>query len=136
MSEEPDIKLAACETERAALTKQLADLQAEYDSTSECVRQVYGELTFGVFTKANTDPRAVIDRVRELEGKRVEEEVEHATATPRAALKRLYNAAEIYAAVQDKATDQRIGLVQPVTVAEANELNAALDSSHQSPEVK
>ena len=47
------------------------------------------------------------------------------------ALDRLHNAAEIYAAVQDKATDQRIGLVQPITVAEGNELNAALDSSRQ-----
>ena len=73
MSEEPDIKLAACETERAALTKQLADLQAEYDSTSEYVRRVYGELTFEVFTKATTDPSAVIGSVSDLKGRDGEE---------------------------------------------------------------
>ena len=67
-------------------TKQLADLQDEYDSTSECVRQVYGELTEGRFTKANVYPKHVIDRVHELEDKRVEEEVEHATGALRTAL--------------------------------------------------
>ncbi len=43
-----------------------------------------------------------------------------------AALMELGSAAEVYAADQSRATDQRCGLVQPVTVAEANELNAAI----------
>ena len=42
------------------------------------------------------------------------------------ALRRLANAAEVYAADQSGATDARVGLVQPISVAEANELNAAL----------
>ena len=49
----------------------------------------------------------------------------------RAALERLHNAAEVYAAVQSRATHPRIGLVQPITVADGNELNASLDSSRQ-----
>lgn len=43
-----------------------------------------------------------------------------------AALRRLANAAERFAADQSEATDTRCGLVQPVTVAECEELNAAL----------
>jgi hypothetical protein len=42
------------------------------------------------------------------------------------ALERLYNAADVYAAQQDRAPDERCGLVQPITVAEGNELLAAL----------
>jgi hypothetical protein len=46
-------------------------------------------------------------------------------------LKRLYNAADPYAANQDGADDPRCGLMQPITVAEANELNNALEESYQ-----
>ncbi len=38
----------------------------------------------------------------------------------------LYDAASPFAATQDKATDPRVGLTQPVTVAEAEALNDAL----------
>jgi len=41
------------------------------------------------------------------------------------ALRRLYDAADVYVACQDRATDERCGLVQPITVAEGNELIAA-----------
>lgn len=41
-------------------------------------------------------------------------------------LQTLHNAAEMYAADQSRATDERCGLVQPITVAEGNDLNAAL----------
>jgi len=41
------------------------------------------------------------------------------------ALRRLYEAADVYVACQDRATDERCGLVQPITVAEGNELIAA-----------
>ena len=41
------------------------------------------------------------------------------------ALRRLYEAADIYVACQDRATDERCGLVQPITVADGNELIAA-----------
>ena len=74
------------------------------------------------WAEINARVESIRDRVTDLTKQR------DALAAP---LDRLHNAAEIYAAVQDKATDQRIGLVQPVTVDEANELNAALDSSHQ-----
>ena len=40
----------------------------------------------------------------------------------------LYDAASPFEALQDKATDPRLGLVQPVTVAEAEALNDALDA--------
>ena len=42
------------------------------------------------------------------------------------ALFRLAEAADIYAAEQADAPDPRLGNVQPVTVAEAEQLNAAL----------
>jgi len=45
------------------------------------------------------------------------------------ALARLANAADCYAASQVAATDARCGIVQPVTVAEAEELNAALTNA-------
>ncbi|KKM81108.1 hypothetical protein LCGC14_1333130 [marine sediment metagenome] len=38
----------------------------------------------------------------------------------------LYDAASPFEALQEKATDPRVGLTQPVTVAEAEALNAAL----------
>jgi len=41
------------------------------------------------------------------------------------ALRRLYEAADVYVARQDRATDERRGLVQPITVADGNELIAA-----------
>ena len=41
------------------------------------------------------------------------------------ALRRLYEAADVYVACQDRATDDRCGLVQPITVADGNELIAA-----------
>ena len=40
----------------------------------------------------------------------------------------LYEAASPFGALQDKATDSRVGLTQPVTVAEAVALNDALDA--------
>ena len=40
-------------------------------------------------------------------------------------LRRLYDAADAYVACQDRATDERCGLVQPITVADGNELIAA-----------
>ncbi len=40
----------------------------------------------------------------------------------------LYDAASPFEAFQEKATDPRVGLTQPVTVAEAEALNAALDA--------
>lgn len=43
-----------------------------------------------------------------------------------AALSALADAADIYAADQADAPDPRVGMVQPVTVAEAEQLNAAL----------
>ncbi len=46
-------------------------------------------------------------------------------------LRRLANAAEVYAADQSGATDARVGLVQPVSAAEANELNEALREAWQ-----
>lgn len=46
-------------------------------------------------------------------------------------LRRLANAAEVYAADQSGVTDVRVGLVQPVSVAEANELNEALREAWQ-----
>ena len=42
-----------------------------------------------------------------------------------AALERLDDAADAFRADQGRATDTRVGLVQPVTVAECDELNAA-----------
>lgn len=45
-------------------------------------------------------------------------------------LMQLADAAECYAADQARATDPRCGLVQPVTVAEANELNEALAKAY------
>lgn len=45
------------------------------------------------------------------------------------ALRRLRNAADPYCASQDSATDDRVGIVQPVTVAEGEELNRALDAA-------
>jgi hypothetical protein len=41
------------------------------------------------------------------------------------ALRRLYEAADVYVACQDRATDEQCGLVQPITVADGNELIAA-----------
>jgi hypothetical protein len=41
------------------------------------------------------------------------------------ALRRLYEAADVYVASQDRATDECCGLVQPITVADGNELIAA-----------
>lgn len=41
------------------------------------------------------------------------------------ALRRLYEAADVYVACQDRATDERCGLVQPITVADGNKLIAA-----------
>lgn len=46
-------------------------------------------------------------------------------------LARLAAAAEAYAADQSGAIDARVGLVQPVTVAEATELNEALQDAWQ-----
>lgn len=43
-----------------------------------------------------------------------------------AACERLEEAADLYAADQSRATDPRCGLVQPITVAEAEELNEAI----------
>lgn len=43
-----------------------------------------------------------------------------------AALNRLESAAESYAADQSRASDPRCGRTQPITVAEGNELNAAI----------
>ena len=43
----------------------------------------------------------------------------------------LYDAASPFAALQDKATNPRVGLTQPVTVAEAEALNAALRAAHE-----
>jgi hypothetical protein len=40
-------------------------------------------------------------------------------------LRRLYDAADVYVACQDRAPDERCGLVQPITVADGNELIAA-----------
>lgn len=45
------------------------------------------------------------------------------------ALRRLANAAESFRADQSNAPHPQVALVQPVTVAEANELNAALDAA-------
>lgn len=45
------------------------------------------------------------------------------------ALRRLRNAADPYCASQDSATDDRVGIVLPVTVAEGEELNRALDAA-------
>lgn len=44
----------------------------------------------------------------------------------REALERLFDAAEVFSARQDRATDPRVGRVQPVSVADCDELNAAL----------
>lgn len=44
----------------------------------------------------------------------------------RAALLRLANAADAYAADQSYSNDKRLGMVQPITVAEGEELNQAL----------
>ena len=44
-------------------------------------------------------------------------------------MERLTNAASYYEALQDSATDPRVGVVQPITVAEGNELMAALDQA-------
>lgn len=44
-------------------------------------------------------------------------------------LTRLRDAAEVYAADQSKATDARVGLVQPVTVEEAQELCEAIEQA-------
>ena len=49
----------------------------------------------------------------------------------RAILRRLMDAAEAYAADQQYAIDERIGLVQPITVAEGKELNEALDQARE-----
>ena len=43
-------------------------------------------------------------------------------------LAQLYDAASPFGALQDKATDPRVGLTQPVTVAEAEALNDALQA--------
>ena len=43
-------------------------------------------------------------------------------------LAQLHDAASPFGALQDKATDPRVGLTQPVTVAEAEALNDALDA--------
>lgn len=42
------------------------------------------------------------------------------------ALRRLYEAADVYAALQDSASDPRCGITQPITVADGEELIAAL----------
>lgn len=42
------------------------------------------------------------------------------------ALLRLESAADVFQADQSRATDPRCGLVQPVTVAQCQELNAAI----------
>jgi len=44
----------------------------------------------------------------------------------RTAMMRLLNAAEVYSADQSSATDSRCGLVQPITVSDGEELNAAI----------
>jgi hypothetical protein len=44
-------------------------------------------------------------------------------------LTRLHNAADAFAADQSDARDERCGLVQPVTVAECEELNQALKAA-------
>lgn len=44
---------------------------------------------------------------------------------------RLYGAASPFEALQEKATGPRVGLVQPVTVAEAEALNAALEACRE-----
>jgi hypothetical protein len=51
--------------------------------------------------------------------------------TIRQVLEELVDAAEVYSADQSGATDLRCGLVQPVTVAEANELNRALTAARK-----
>lgn len=47
------------------------------------------------------------------------------------ALRRLVAAADVYAADQSGAVDDRIGLVQPITVADGNELNEALKQAEE-----
>ena len=44
-------------------------------------------------------------------------------------LQKLSDAAESHVALQDKATDPRIGITQPITVAEGEALNDALDEA-------
>ena len=41
------------------------------------------------------------------------------------ALRRLYEAADVYVACQDRATDERCGVVQPITVSDGKELISA-----------
>lgn len=46
-----------------------------------------------------------------------------------AALRRLANAADVFRALQDAAIDERCGIVQPVTVADCQELYDAVDDA-------
>lgn len=59
------------------------------------------------------------------------EEMEEIIAALRQSLERLANAAEAYAADQERAPHPECALVQPVTVAEANELNAAITEARE-----
>lgn len=46
-----------------------------------------------------------------------------------AVLRRLANAADVFRALQDAAIDERCGIVQPVTVADCQELYDAVDDA-------
>lgn len=46
-------------------------------------------------------------------------------------LEKLADAADVYAADQSRATDRRVGLVQPITVEEGEALNVALREARE-----
>lgn len=52
-----------------------------------------------------------------------------------AALERLEAIADVFAADQSGATDPRVGLVQPVSVADCEELNAAIRQAREAMKV-
>ena len=54
------------------------------------------------------------------------EEMEIQLAKAMAALRMLFDAADVYAADQSTATDERCGLVQPITADDGRALNEAL----------
>ena len=57
-------------------------------------------------------------------------ELEQQLSITRRTLEGLSNAAQVYSASQDSATDPRCGLVQPISVEDGKELNIALALAH------
>ncbi len=122
-AKEEDLAIAAAAPDMAKLLAEMAD---ELEDVSRLVDKAAGVIgTADEYRSTACWCARLKDEVKTLRSKTNELE------RTRKALRILANAADPFLADQSQATDERVALVQPVTVKEAEELNAACKEARE-----